>query len=419
MFELASGICDAIDLVNTAIHNHHNQVAVASYHLAVACGYSGEALRNIVIAAAMHDVGGLTADTRLKAVITDFEDVHNHAEKGYRLLSVFEPFTPVAEIIRFHHSPWMYGRVAEETGEPIPRESQILLMADRLAVSILPGENVLMQAGPLTEKIISQTGSIYEPSLVEAFSTLALRDSFWLDVMSQNFREHMVKNLHGTDLVFGEDRLEGALRLLSGLIDFRSVFTASHSKGVSAVAEALAKVMHMSDTDCVDLRVAGYLHDIGKLAIPTEIIEKPGRLDDTERKIINAHAYYTGSVLSHLTHLTTIKAWAANHHENPDGSGYPYRLRDTALDLGARIMKIADVYVALMEERPYRKSAGTAKTLEILYDMAAHGQAERLLVDELAAHIDEVEASRAIVETQTRAAYEKFIKGLASESVSV
>ena len=105
-------------------------------------------------------------------------------------------------------------------------------------------------------------------------------------------------------------------------------FTFLHSSSVSIVAETIAKYINFSETECKILKVAGLIHDLGKLGIPTEIIEKPVRLTEDEITIIKKHPYLTYRAFEGIDALDTINLWASLHHEKLDGTGYPFHLKE-------------------------------------------------------------------------------------------
>ncbi len=128
------------------------------------------------------------------------------------------------------------------------------------------------------------------------------------------------------------DDVERFASIISTIIDFRSSFMASHSRGVAACAGALSKPIGFSEPDCRLMRVAGYLHDLGKFAVTSEILEKPSPLARREKDAIVKHAYYTYRVLETVRGFDFINAWASFHHERPDGQGYPFRMKKDELD---------------------------------------------------------------------------------------
>ena len=134
--------------------------------------------------------------------------------------------------------------------------------------------------------------------------------------------------------------------------------------------------------------VAGLLHDIGKLAVPTEILEKPAALTPEEFAVIQRHAGVGLDLLGSVPGFACIRTWGGLHHERPDGSGYPLGLSGRQLPLPARIMAVADVFTALTEDRPYRKGMQIDDTLTVMRDMAGRSALDadvvRLLADDVA-----------------------------------
>ncbi len=413
VMELVICLSEVIDLMSEEIRDHHKRVACGTYQLAQACGITGEERRDLVIAAALHDIGGLSLQARKSAAL-HFEDTNSHAEKGYKLLSVFEPFHNVSNLIRYHHTQWNYGKGVEVNGAPVNSGSQIILLADRISVMLTPGIHTLTQVKNITSKVVEKNDVIYNPELVETFEKIASKDAFWLNIMSQSFYDTIMEELKSDDIILSGLYMEELLALLSNIIDFRSIFTTMHSKGVSSVGERLAVLMGLSEEDCNTIRVAALLHDIGKLAIPTEILDKPGPLSEYERDIIRTHSYYTDRVLSNLSGFEKVQKWASSHHESLNGRGYPNCYQEDELPLGAKIMKVADIFVALMEDRPYREGMNTEQALGILSKMIESGEVEGSVVAVLVTNINSIEELRYNTALTVARQYKKFSEAGAS-----
>lgn len=123
--------------------------------------------------------------------------------------------------------------------------------------------------------------------------------------------------------------------------------------------------------------IASDLHDIGKLAIPNDIIDKAGKLTDTEFNQIKAHAFYTRKTIEAVKGFEDIADWAANHHEKLDGTGYPFGLTADTLCFESQLIGCLDIYQALTEDRPYRKSMSHNDACQILEDMANSNKISR------------------------------------------
>ena len=150
------------------------------------------------------------------------------------------------------------------------------------------------------------------------------------------------------------------------IVDAKSPLTMQHSLGTARLARFLAYKAGLSKEVQDKMEVAGLLHDLGKLRVPNEILEKPGKLNREERSLIERHSFETYKILSGIKGLEDITLWAACHHETPDGQGYPFRLAGEDLTLEMRIIAVSDVFQALAQRRPYRPSLSAAEVLEML-----------------------------------------------------
>ncbi|MGB9681517.1 MAG: HD-GYP domain-containing protein [bacterium] len=134
-----------------------------------------------------------------------------------------------------------------------------------------------------------------------------------------------------------------------------------------------------SENELKLIRIAGYLHDIGKVAIPIEILEKPDILTEEEYNIIKLHAYYSYRILEHIEGLELINEWGSFHHERLDGSGYPFGIKGDGLSLGSRIIAIADVFTALIEDRPYRRGMDIDEALDNIRSLVRANKLDRYI----------------------------------------
>jgi HD-GYP domain-containing protein (c-di-GMP phosphodiesterase class II) len=151
----------------------------------------------------------------------------------------------------------------------------------------------------------------------------------------------------------------------------------------------LAERSGLSADSCAKIEIAGLLHDVGKLRVPDGILDKPGALDQQERQIINTHSFETYQILRHIKGFEEITPWAAYHHEEPGGSGYPFRLDGRTLPIEARLLRVADIFQAMVQDRPYRKGLDREQALGFLGHLAAAGRLEPELVSLVAACGDE------------------------------
>jgi HD-GYP domain-containing protein (c-di-GMP phosphodiesterase class II) len=158
-------------------------------------------------------------------------------------------------------------------------------------------------------------------------------------------------------------------KTLSIIIDSKSPYTQVHSSELSVKVEKLAKYYGYNEENTYKLIIAADLHDIGKLAIPSSILEAPRKLTIDEYELIKEHSYYTRIALQEIKGFEDIVEWASNHHEKLNGEGYPFGKYQNELDFNSRLMACLDIYQALTEARPYRPSLTHKVAMRILNDM--------------------------------------------------
>jgi diguanylate cyclase (GGDEF)-like protein len=147
----------------------------------------------------------------------------------------------------------------------------------------------------------------------------------------------------------------GALQGLVHAVDGKDRYTRVHSEAVTDAALLLAKQLELSNEVCGALRVAGLLHDVGKIGIPDQILRKPGRLTGDEYRIMQQHVTLSELMIKEVPHLVDVLSAVASHHERYDGEGYPRGLKGEEIPLMGRIMALADACSAMLLDRPYRK----------------------------------------------------------------
>jgi diguanylate cyclase (GGDEF)-like protein/putative nucleotidyltransferase with HDIG domain len=152
---------------------------------------------------------------------------------------------------------------------------------------------------------------------------------------------------------------------LAEAVDVRFSGSARHSETVGRYAELMARELGLSERRVGRVRLAGLLHDVGKVGVPDAILRKPSALTDEERATIRRHPELGAQILEHPS-LADVQAWVRAHHERPDGGGYPHGLSGDALPLEARIVAIADAYEAMTSDRSYRDAIGHRRAREEL-----------------------------------------------------
>ena len=172
-----------------------------------------------------------------------------------------------------------------------------------------------------------------------------------------------------------ERALEQTVNSLASMVEMKDLYTAGHQCQVATLACAIAKEMNLPDEEIEVIRVAGGIHDIGKISVPTELLSKPCELSGEEMNLVKRHPGVAYDILRRIEFPWPVAEIVFQHHERMNGSGYPRGLLAEDICLVARILAVADVVEAISSHRPYRPALGIDKALEeilqykgILYD---------------------------------------------------
>lgn len=169
---------------------------------------------------------------------------------------------------------------------------------------------------------------------------------------------------HSVELV--QRNLQAMVQTVATTVELRDPYTAGHQRSVARLADAIATELGLDDDAVAGIVTAAGIHDIGKIAVPAEILSKPSRLTRPEYEIIQADPQAGHDMLGEIEFPWPVADMTLQHHERMDGSGYPAGLNGTEILLGARILAVADTVDAMASHRPYRPGKGVAAALEQL-----------------------------------------------------
>ena len=196
--------------------------------------------------------------------------------------------------------------------------------------------------------------------------------SFW-DVLGRVQTLLRLKN-------YMDEQAKSVVLSLARTIDSRQAMRNGHSERLVAYAAQLGERLGFGEEDLQELRIASWLHDIGKIAVPDSILLKPGPLDAEETRIVRQHPVVGEKMCAPLKSLRQVLPVIRHHHERMDGSGYPDGLRGEDIPLKARILQIADIYDALTTDRPYRGALPPEEALQTLFNEAENGWLDATVV---------------------------------------
>ncbi len=372
------------EIIRTARY-HGRRVAALSNHMAAKAGFEPEKLFILTQAAMLHDCAlheYLTDEFKNDARILFEKNMGSHCIAGERILGKLPAYRCVEGTVLWHHEradgKGPFGKLAAET----PLAAQILHLADMVDVAFSLEEIDPGKYERLTKWLEGEKGKAFSGEVCSLFQETA--DYDFLCSISGDGSDGVIRSMLPEYMVdVSTEMLREMSSVFAEITDYKSNFTWRHSAGIAEKAEKMGHFYGYDSAMCDKLFIAGALHDVGKLLISNEILEKPGRLTDSEYAEIQNHAMGTWEMLKNIRGLEDICRWAALHHEKLDGSGYPFGYFADELSRMDRLMACLDIYQALVEERPYKSGLSHEDAMNILRKMGEDGQLDQEILGEI------------------------------------
>ncbi|SHH31084.1 HD-GYP domain-containing protein [Tepidibacter thalassicus] len=374
--ELLSSLSIALDLTENKSLDHSRRTAYISYRIAEKLNVNQDIKENVYYASFLHDIGisNMPYQGSLEEIHSSLNLKKAHSDMGYKIVKNLPFDEDISKYILYHHENYDGSGPNFIARDDIPIGAQIISIGDYFDIAHKRGDISNKEKERMRELIKSNKNKKFNPEIVEALLELMETDKFWLD-LSINLN-YEVMNLITPEKVklITIDELGQIAKAFSVIIDGKSKFTHLHSTGLANNVYKVAKYIGFDEQKSRKMEIAGYLHDIGKLAVPNYILDKPGKLTVEEFNIIKTHAYWTKLILSQVKSFRDdIAQWAGNHHEKLNGQGYPEKLKGDEITKEDQIVGICDIYQALTEDRPYRKGMDKLTALSIIKDIVYSG----------------------------------------------
>ena len=395
--DLLYTLSEALDMVEHDMIGvqsaHGKHVAYLTLLMAKKYGFKGDELRELVGCAMLHDnafseyaseefYGGSAVDVaelrKRVDLLTgdeymDFISSSRHSEAGEDNIRLLPFRTDIKGIILYHHENADGTGPMGLTDSQTPFKSQIVHLADAVDVTWNLLALTEEEFAKMRENIAECSGSFFSHKSVALFLSAVSYDD--IINLQDNGTEPLLRHgIISCATEYTEEEVRNIARFFARIVDCKSAFVRNHSLGVAEKAESIARHYGMSQEKCVRIFLAGALHDIGKLLIQNDILEKPGRLTEKEFSYVKNHAAATYEILRKVSDFEDITRWASRHHEKLDGSGYPEGITAEELSLEDRLMTCSDIYQALTEQRPYKASYSHERAMEIMREMARDGK---------------------------------------------
>ncbi len=392
LHEAIYSLSDALDLVGVTHIHHGKRVAFMAAECGKRMGWSGPRLDELFQAAILHDSGVSKTTVHAHLAQLAWEDEADHCKQGAELLATSPLLRHLSDTVLHHHTHWSKLKDMDLPME-IKLRANCIYLADRIDVLALgyqiEGKDILLGRDEIRRKIAERRGDWFCPELVDAAMDVSRSDTFWFTLESDHVNSYLATWLsHYADQTMEFEELRGLVHVFSCIVDAKSPYTKQHSDGVANLARYLGGHFQLPQETCELLELVGLLHDIGKLRVPDELLEKPGELNEAEIIIMRRHSFDTYSILKNIRGLERVSLWALHHHERMDGTGYPNHLKAADLSFEARIVAVADVFQALAQERPYRGPLEKVVIMALLKLEAEEGKLDTKVVAAVEANLD-------------------------------
>ncbi len=291
------------------------------------------------------------------------ELIETRCHRGADIAAKMRFSDAVQEGIRWLDEHWDgSGKPEGRVGAAIPLVSRIALVSQIADIFHSDGGRMAARA-----EVLARRNSWFDPAVVDAFAAAERHPGFWEVLEDGNLENHLFALPPArTSAVVTEDYVDDIATAFADVIDAKSPFTAGHNRRVTLFTDMIAEELGLDPEHRRWLRRAALLHDIGKLAVSNQILDKPGKPAEAEWQSIRSHPAHSADILRKVAIFRDFADIAGAHHERLDGKGYPYGLKGDEILSEVRMLTVADVFDALTADRPYRAAMPVAEAFAIL-----------------------------------------------------
>lgn len=334
----------ALNSIDARLVNHGTRVAYIAYKIMCMSGdYSEREKKELMVLAMLHDIGAYKTEEINNMVQFETKDIWAHSIYGYLFIKNMTPLKAWAEVILYHHVD--YGKIKAPQSRMM-KLAGLFNLSDRVDVLLEGSEGEMDSA--ILEKHKNRK---FDPDMVAMFLEANEKYDVVENLKTGNYIEEVAQQVFSLD--YEEETLIEYIKMIAYSIDFRSEHTVTHVISTVGISMALAGLMGLTEKEQKQMRLGAYLHDIGKIATPLFILEKPGPLSKGEYHLMKDHIQATHDIIGNSLGDEILQI-AYRHHEKIDGSGYPQGLCGDQLTVSEKILSIADIMSALAGKRSYK-----------------------------------------------------------------
>ena len=394
--------------INNSIVQHNERTAFLALKVAEAQTMNSHcSLTNLVVLALFHTLGFFRQDllyneTPFASDIQFFSDEKRVESKymfSYYYLEFMTPLKNDAQALEGFNQPF------DENLKKFLYQTDyksIIYMCARASDFLAKNPDV-----PFPSDINELAPGSFDPIFAAAFNRLNQNGSLIGQIKNTDFSIELERYLYRVRMK--PDDTHQLLKLLVYFLDFKSTVTLTHTINTSCYALSLGKRLHLSDEDLNILFTSAIVHDIGKIATPTRILEFPGKLSPEDMGIMRYHVNHTKRILGNIVSKVIFDA-ASRHHEKLNGKGYPSQLGAEELNTVQRTLTIADITSALTDNRSYKGEFSKEHTLGIINQMAREGELDSDIVELLNQNFDNIRQEQKYLQTFLKVDFSNVLK---------
>lgn len=381
LFAFSYGLdCVENSVAQISIH-HSKRVAYLVFKMAEKLGMGSQEQADLAGCALLHD-NALSEYLREEGTNNKEGIYAGHCSRGEENIKAVPFVTDITGVILYHHENADGSGTFQKRAEETPMGAQLIHLADVLDVNFNLSSMDDTKWETIENYLKEQKGKEFSEACIQVFQEVFLQedmDCLREERLNETLRKTFPRNMRE----YKESEVRDICRMFAKIIDYKSGFTTLHSMGVAQKAEEMALYYGYEPQKALKLYFAGAVHDVGKLIVDTDILEKPARLTPEEYHKIQNHAQGTYDILKQIEGLEEIRDWAALHHEKLNGTGYPFGKKAEELTREERLMACIDIYQALTEQRPYKSGMSHEKTIGIMKKMAEKGEIDGTIVKDM------------------------------------
>lgn len=374
--ELLKVLAHIIDLEENQKLYHSLRVAMLSQRLSeiLSAADSGGANSTVLFTAGLlHDIGTFDLSNRLIHLKDHMENIavagiRVHPQKGAGIVAALPGFIPQAEMILDHHE-WINGAgyPRKRREDQLSPGSRILRISDKFA--FMADTDPGIQPSTLHSSLKSRINREFTAEMYDCLMDEITATDIWDIVCDERRMDDEIDRIMAEIPIReypGSQAVNDLFHILGRVLDAKHSYTEGHSRRVAYFSVLIALALGLPEEDVRRVEIAGYLHDLGKLAIPSNILDKDGPLTDEEFEIIKTHAGLTQDIVRGIARLHRLEDAVGADQEHWDGSGYPRGLKGEEIPLEARIVFVADAFDAMTSHRSYHRAISSEEAVKEL-----------------------------------------------------